>query len=401
MTLKELRKTCGLTQKEAAELTKTSLRSFISYENDEDAADQLKLQRIKQLLDEYADQNVDILKDKVLLITGGTGSFGHAVLDRFIQTDIGEIRIFSRDEQKQDNMRHEYQAKYPEHCGKIRFYIGDVRSLESCRDVMRGVDYVFHAAALKQVPSCEFFPMEAVKTNVIGTDNVLTSAIEAGVKCVICLSTDKAAYPINAMGITKAIEEKVAVAKSRNSGNTRICCTRYGNVMCSRGSVIPLWIDQIKQGLPITLTEPTMTRFIMSLEEAVDLVLFAFKHGQNGGILVQKAPACTMGKQAEAVCEIFGGDKSKIKVIGIRHGEKMYETLLTKEECAKAEDLGDFFRVPADNRGLNYDKYFTDGNKKAVAIEEFNSNNTRRLNKNEIIEAMMKLSYIQEELAKE
>ena len=401
MTLKELRKTCGLTQKEAAELTKTSLRSFISYENDEDTADQLKLQRIKQLLDEYADQNVDILKDKVLLITGGTGSFGHAVLDRFIQTDIGEIRIFSRDEQKQDNMRHEYQAKYPEHCGKIRFYIGDVRSLESCRDVMRGVDYVFHAAALKQVPSCEFFPMEAVKTNVIGTDNVLTSAIEAGVKCVICLSTDKAAYPINAMGITKAIEEKVAVAKSRNSGNTRICCTRYGNVMCSRGSVIPLWIDQIKQGLPITLTEPTMTRFIMSLEEAVDLVLFAFKHGQNGDILVQKAPACTMGKQAEAVCEIFGGDKSKIKVIGIRHGEKMYETLLTKEECAKAEDLGDFFRVPADNRGLNYDKYFTDGNKKAVAIEEFNSNNTRRLNKNEIIEAMMKLSYIQKELAKE
>ncbi|MBQ7242923.1 MAG: polysaccharide biosynthesis protein [Bacilli bacterium] len=342
-----------------------------------------------------------MLKDKVLLITGGTGSFGHAVLDRFIQTDIGEIRIFSRDEQKQDNMRHEYQAKYPEHCGKIRFYIGDVRSLESCRDVMRGVDYVFHAAALKQVPSCEFFPMEAVKTNVIGTDNVLTSAIEAGVKCVICLSTDKAAYPINAMGITKAIEEKVAVAKSRNSGNTRICCTRYGNVMCSRGSVIPLWIDQIKQGLPITLTEPTMTRFIMSLEEAVDLVLFAFKHGQNGDILVQKAPACTMGKQAEAVCEIFGGDKSKIKVIGIRHGEKMYETLLTKEECAKAEDLGDFYRVPADNRGLNYDKYFTDGNKKAVAIEEFNSNNTRRLNKNEIIEAMMKLSYIQEELAKE
>ena len=401
MTLKELRKTCGLTQKEAAELTKTSLRSFISYENDEDAADQLKLQRIKQLLDEYADQNVDILKDKVLLITGGTGSFGHAVLDRFIQTDIGEIRIFSRDEQKQDNMRHEYQAKYPEHCGKIRFYIGDVRSLESCRDVMRGVDYVFHAAALKQVPSCEFFPMEAVKTNVIGTDNVLTAAIEAGVKCVICLSTDKAAYPINAMGITKAIEEKVAVAKSRNSGNTRICCTRYGNVMCSRGSVIPLWIDQIKQGLPITLTEPTMTRFIMSLEEAVDLVLFAFKHGQNGDILVQKAPACTMGKQAEAVCEIFGGDKNKIKVIGIRHGEKMYETLLTKEECAKAEDLGNFFRVPADNRGLNYDKYFTDGNKKAVAIEEFNSNNTRRLNKNEIIEAMMKLSYIQEELAKE
>ncbi|MBO4539638.1 MAG: polysaccharide biosynthesis protein [Clostridia bacterium] len=342
-----------------------------------------------------------MLKDKVLLITGGTGSFGNAVLNRFLTTDIGEIRIFSRDEKKQDDMRHEYQAKYPEYFQKIKFYIGDVRSLESCRGVMHGVDYIFHAAALKQVPSCEFFPMEAVKTNVIGTDNILTAAIEEGVKCVICLSTDKAAYPINAMGITKAIEEKVAVAKSRNSGNTRICCTRYGNVMCSRGSVIPLWIDQIRQGLPITLTEPSMTRFIMSLEEAVDLVLFAFKHGQNGDILVQKAPACTIGMQAEAVCEMFGGKKEDIKVIGIRHGEKMYETLLTKEECAKAEDLGNFYRVPADNRGLNYDKYFVDGDKKAVTIEEFNSNNARRLNKKEIKETMMKLSYIQERLAEE
>ena len=398
MTLKELRKKCGLTQKEAADITKVSLRTYVAYENDEDKADQLKLQRIKEILEEYADNDTSILKDKVLLITGGTGSFGNAVLNRFLTTDIGEIRIFSRDEKKQDDMRHEYQAKYPEFAHKIKFYIGDVRSLESCRSVMPGVDYIFHAAALKQVPSCEFFPMEAVKTNVIGTDNILTAAIEAKVKCVICLSTDKAAYPINAMGITKAIEEKVAVAKSRNSGNTRICCTRYGNVMCSRGSVIPLWIDQIKQGLPITVTEPSMTRFIMSLEEAVDLVLFAFKHGQNGDILVQKAPACTIGMQAEAVCEMFGGSKEDIKVIGIRHGEKMYETLLTKEECAKAEDLGNFYRVPADNRGLNYDKYFTDGNKKAVTFEEFNSNNTKRLNKKEIKEAMMKLSYIQEKL---
>lgn len=401
MTLLELRNKCGLTQKDAAAVTKTSLRSFQLYETNEDSADQLKLQRIKELLEEYADKDISILKDKVLLITGGTGSFGNAVLKRFLTTDIGEIRIFSRDEKKQDDMRHEYQAKYPNHFQKIKFYIGDVRSLESCRSVMHGVDYIFHAAALKQVPSCEFFPMEAVKTNVIGTDNVLTAAIEANVKCVICLSTDKAAYPINAMGITKAIEEKVAVAKSRYSGNTRICCTRYGNVMCSRGSVIPLWIDQIRNNLPVTLTEPSMTRFIMSLEEAVDLVMFAFEHGQNGDILVQKAPACTIGMQAEAVVEMFNGRKEDIKVIGIRHGEKMYETLLTKEECAKAEDMGNFYRVPADNRNLNYDKYFTDGNKKAVTIEEFNSDNTRRLNKEEIKEAMMKLSYIQEELAKE
>lgn len=335
------------------------------------------------------------------MITGGTGSFGNAVLNRFLKTDIGEIRIFSRDEKKQDDMRHEYQAKMPEVANKIKFYIGDVRSLQSCKDAMQGVDYIFHAAALKQVPSCEFFPMEAVKTNVIGTDNILTAAIDEGVKCVICLSTDKAAYPINAMGISKALEEKVAVAKSRNSGSTRICCTRYGNVMCSRGSVIPLWIDQIKAGNPITLTEPSMTRFIMSLEEAVDLVLFAFKHGENGDILVQKAPACTIQTQAEAVCELFGGRKEDIKVIGIRHGEKMYETLLTKEECAKAEDLGYFYRVPADNRGLNYDKYFTDGNKKAVTIEEFNSNNTRRLNLEETKAKIASLQYIKDRLAEE
>src|SRR5574344_2123691 len=341
---------------------------------------------------------MSIFKDKVLMITGGTGSFGNAVLNRFLKTDIAEIRIFSRDEKKQDDMRHEYQAKYPDVAHKIKFYIGDVRSLESVRSAMPGTDYIFHAAALKQVPSCEFFPMEAVRTNVIGTDNVLTSAIESKVECVICLSTDKAAYPINAMGITKAIEEKIAVAKSRYSGSTKICCTRYGNVMCSRGSVIPLWIDQIRNGNPITLTEPTMTRFIMSLEEAVDLVLFAFENGQNGDILVQKAPACTIQTQAEAVCELFGGKKEDIKVIGIRHGEKMYETLLTNEECAKAVDMGNFYRVPADNRGLNYDKYFKDGDENRNTLTEFNSNNTKLLNKEEIKAKMQELTYIQNEL---
>ncbi len=343
---------------------------------------------------------MSLFTNKTLLITGGTGSFGNAVLNRFLRTDIGEIRIFSRDEKKQDDMRHEFQAKMPEVADKIKFYIGDVRSLESCRGAMHGVDYIFHAAALKQVPSCEFFPMEAVRTNVIGTDNVLTAAIEAGVECVICLSTDKAAYPINAMGITKAIEEKVAVAKSRNSGKTKICCTRYGNVMCSRGSVIPLWIDQIKSGNPITITEPSMTRFIMSLEEAVDLVLFAFENGENGDLLIQKAPACTIGTQAQAVCELFGGKKEDIKVIGIRHGEKMYETLLTNEECAKAIDMGNFYRVPADNRGLNYDKYFKEGDEKRNTLTEFNSNNTRILNVEETKAKIASLAYIQDELAK-
>ena len=343
---------------------------------------------------------MSIFKDKVLMITGGTGSFGNAFLNRFLRTDIGEIRIFSRDEKKQDDMRHEYQAKYPDVAHKIKFYIGDVRNLESCRAAIPGTDYIFHAAALKQVPSCEFFPMEAVKTNVIGTDNVLTAAIEAKVKAVICLSTDKAAYPINAMGITKAIEEKVAIAKSRYSADTKICCTRYGNVMCSRGSVIPLWIDQIRNGNPITLTEPSMTRFIMSLDEAVDLVLFAFEHGENGDILVQKAPACTIQTQAEAVCELFGGKKEEIKVIGIRHGEKMYETLLTKEEAAKAEDMGNFYRVPADNRDLNYDKYFIEGDKRRVLIDEFNSNNTRRLNLEETKQKIAELEYIKAERGK-
>ena len=337
---------------------------------------------------------------KTLMITGGTGSFGNAVLNRFLKTDIGEIRIFSRDEKKQDDMRHDFQARMPEVADKIKFYIGDVRSLESVKGAMHGVDYIFHAAALKQVPSCEFFPMEAVRTNVIGTDNVLTAAIEEGVESVICLSTDKAAYPINAMGISKAVEEKVAVARSRMSGKTKICCTRYGNVMCSRGSVIPLWIDQIKQGNPITLTEPSMTRFIMSLEEAVDLVLFAFEHGENGDLLIQKAPACTIQTQAEAVCELFGGNKEEIKVIGIRHGEKMYETLLTNEECAKAVDMGNFYRVPADNRGLNYDKYFKEGDEKRNTLTEFNSNNTRRLNLEETKAKIASLSYIQDELAK-
>ena len=346
---------------------------------------------------------MSIFAGKTLMITGGTGSFGNAVLNRFLKTDIAEIRIFSRDEKKQDDMRHEYQAKCPEYASKIKFFIGDVRNLQSCKNAMPGGDYIFHAAALKQVPSCEFFPMEAVKTNVIGTDNVLTAAIEAGVGAVICLSTDKAAYPINAMGITKAIEEKIAVAKSRYSGNTKICCTRYGNVMCSRGSVIPLWIDQIRNGNPITLTEPKMTRFIMSLEEAVDLVLFAFEHGQNGDILVQKAPACTIKTQAEAVRDLFKHQapndvEPEIKIIGIRHGEKLYETLLTNEECAKAEDMGNFYCVPADNRTLNYDQYFTEGDVKRCELSEFNSDNTTRLNLEETKAKIASLEYIQNEL---
>ncbi len=337
-------------------------------------------------------------KDKTLLITGGTGSFGNAVLNRFLKTDIGEIRIFSRDEKKQDDMRHEFQAKMPEVAEKIKFFIGDVRDLQSVKNAMHGVDYIFHAAALKQVPSCEFFPMEAVRTNVIGTDNVLTAAIDEGVKSVICLSTDKAAYPVNAMGITKALEERVAVAKSRNTDTTKICCTRYGNVMCSRGSVIPLWIEQIKAGNPITITEPKMTRFIMSLDEAVDLVLFAFENGVNGDILVQKAPACTIETLAKAVTELFN-PVIEIKVIGIRHGEKLYETLLTNEECANAIDMGEFYRVPSDNRGLNYDKYFKDGDIKRNPLSEFNSNNTQLLNVEQVKEKLLSLQYIRDELA--
>ena len=342
---------------------------------------------------------MSIFANKILLITGGTGSFGNAVLNRFLDTDIGEIRIFSRDEKKQDDMRHEYQAKYPEASNKIKFYIGDVRDLQSVKNAMHGVDYIFHAAALKQVPSCEFFPIEAVKTNVLGTENVLTAAIEAGVKKVICLSTDKAAYPVNAMGTSKAMMEKVIVAKSRtvSPDKTSICCTRYGNVMCSRGSVIPLWIEQIKQGNPITVTEPTMTRFIMSLEEAVELVIFAFQNAESGDIMVQKAPACTIEVQAQAVKELFHSD-DEIKVIGIRHGEKMYETLLTNEECANAIDLGNFYRVPCDKRDLNYDKYFKDGDVERNPLTEFNSNNTELLNVEQVKDKLLSLQYIRDEL---
>ena len=345
-----------------------------------------------------------IFAGKTLMITGGTGSFGNAVLNRFLKTDIGEIRVFSRDEKKQDDMRHEFQAKMPEVAEKIKFYIGDVRDLASVKNAMHGVDYIFHAAALKQVPSCEFFPMEAVKTNVIGTDNVLTAAIDEGVKTVICLSTDKAAYPVNAMGTSKAMMEKVIVAKSRtvDPNKTKICCTRYGNVMCSRGSVIPLWIDQIRQGKPVTVTDPTMTRFIMSLDEAVDLVLFAFEHGTSGDILVQKAPACTIETQAQAVIELFDKEKkSEIEVIGIRHGEKMYETLLTNEECANAIDMGNFYRVPCDKRGLNYDKYFKDGDTERNTLTEFNSHNTDLLDVAQVKEKLLSLAYIREELSKD
>ncbi len=345
-----------------------------------------------------------IFSGKTLMITGGTGSFGNAVLNRFLKTDIGEIRVFSRDEKKQDDMRHEFQAKMPEVADKIKFYIGDVRDLASVKNAMHGVDYIFHAAALKQVPSCEFFPIEAVKTNVLGTENVLTAAIDEGVKTVICLSTDKAAYPVNAMGTSKAMMEKVIVAKSRtvDPNKTKICCTRYGNVMCSRGSVIPLWIDQIRAGKPVTITDPSMTRFIMSLDEAVDLVLFAFEHGTSGDILVQKAPACTIETQAKAVLELFDKEnKSEIKIIGIRHGEKMYETLLTNEECAGAIDMGNFYRVPCDKRGLNYDKYFNEGNAERNTLTEFNSHNTDLLNVEQVKEKLLSLEYIKDELAKE
>ena len=340
---------------------------------------------------------MSLFTDKTLLITGGTGSFGNAVLNRFLATDIGEIRIFSRDEKKQDDMRHDFQAKMPHLADKIKFYIGDVRDLASVKNAMHGVDYIFHAAALKQVPSCEFFPMEAVKTNVIGTDNVLTAAIEAGVKNVVCLSTDKAAYPVNAMGTSKAMMEKVIVAKARTTKNTKISCTRYGNVMCSRGSVIPLWIDQIRSGSPITLTDPNMTRFIMSLDEAVDLVLFAFEKGVSGDILVQKAPACTIETLAKAVIELFNPE-TEIKVIGIRHGEKMYETLLTNEECANAIDMGDFYRVPSDNRGLNYDKYFKEGDTERNTLTEFDSNNTELLTVEQVKEKLLSLQYIRDEI---
>ena len=344
---------------------------------------------------------MSLFKNKTLLIIGGTGSFGNAVLNRFLDTDIEEIRIFSRDEKKQDDMRHEFQAKMPHVADKIKFYIGDVRDIQSLRNAMHGVDYIFHAAALKQVPSCEFFPIEAVKTNVLGTENVLTAAIEAGVQNIVCLSTDKAAYPVNAMGTSKAMMEKVVVAKSRTVSpeKTKICCTRYGNVLCSRGSVVPLWIDQIKAGSPITITEPSMTRFVMSLDEAVDLVLFAFEKGESGDILVQKAPACTIEVLAKAVTGLFAPGH-EIKTIGIRHGEKVYETLLTNEECAGAVDMGNFYRVPCDKRGLNYDKFFSTGDTQRNHLTEFNSNNTALLTVEQVQDKLLQLSYIREELDK-
>lgn len=334
-----------------------------------------------------------MFKGKTLLITGGTGSFGNAVMKRFLDTNIKEIRIFSRDEKKQEDIRKQYKSD------KLKFYLGDVRDIASVKNAMHGVDYIFHAAALKQVPSCEFFPLEAVKTNVLGTDNVLTAAIEYEVAKVICLSTDKAAYPINAMGISKAMMEKVFVAKSKtvNPEKTLICGTRYGNVMASRGSVIPLFIDQIKKGQPLTLTDPNMTRFLMNLEEAVELVVFAFQHADAGDIMVQKSPASTIGDLAQAIKELFNVDND-IKIIGTRHGEKQYETLLTKEEYVVSEDLGGFFRVPADQRNLNYDKYFVEGSKKLTKIEEYNSNNTHILNIEEIKERLLNLDYVQNEL---
>lgn len=343
---------------------------------------------------------MSIFENKTLLITGGTGSFGNAVLNRFLKTDIGEIRIFSRDEKKQDDMRHEFQAKMPEVADKIKFYIGDVRDLHSVENAMHGVDFVFHAAALKQVPSCEFFPIEAVKTNVLGTENVLTAAINAGVSKIICLSTDKAAYPVNAMGTSKAMMEKVIVAKARtvSPDKTSICCTRYGNVMCSRGSVIPLFINQIKEGKDLTVTEPSMTRFIMSLEEAVELVVFAFQNAETGDIIVQKAPACTIEVLVQAVKELFHAE-NEIKIIGIRHGEKMYETLLTNEECANAIDMGEFYRVPCDKRDLNYDKYFKTGDVERNVLTEFNSSNTELLTVDEVKEKLLSLDYIRQELA--
>ncbi len=344
---------------------------------------------------------MSMFENKTLMITGGTGSFGNTVLNGFLDGDIKEIRIFSRDEKKQDDMRHELQARMPELSDKVKFYIGDVRDIQSVRNAMHGVDFIFHAAALKQVPSCEFFPIEAVKTNVLGTENVLTAAIEEGVKTIICLSTDKAAYPVNAMGTSKAMMEKVIVAKSRtiSEERTKICCTRYGNVLCSRGSVVPLWIEQIKEGKPITITAPEMTRFVMSLPEAVELVLFAFEQGRTGDILVQKAPACTIEVLAKAVVELFDPGH-EIRIIGIRHGEKMYETLLTNEECANAIDLGNFYRVPCDKRDLNYDKYFTHGDTERNTLTEFNSNNTQLMTVEEVKEKLLTLDYIQAELAK-
>ena len=382
MTLKEIRKTYRLTQKAAARIVEVSLRTYAEYEKDEGAANPLKLERMKEILLEHAAKDPTVLKDKVLLITGGTGSFGHAVVDRFLETDIREIRILSRDEKKQDDMRKAYNNP------KLKFYIGDVRNLDSIMDAFRGVDYVFSAAALKQVPSCEFYPMEAVRTNVIGSDNVITACVRNHVKKAIFLSTDKAAYPINAMGISKALMEKNVIARSRQllPGDTVLCLTRYGNVMASRGSVIPLFLNQIREGKPITITNPEMTRFMMTLDDAVDLVLYAFENGEQGDLFVQKAPAATIETLAKAVLSLTGA-KTGVTYIGTRHGEKLFETLVTQEEMLKSVDMGNFFCVKADNRDLNYDQYFTQGNQKLNLGESYTSHNTERLDE----EGMKKL----------
>ena len=386
MELKQLRKNCNLTQKEAAQIVGMPLRTYVMYETDEKKTDQLKLERIKEKLNEYISKNTSILKDKVLLVTGGTGSFGHAIVDRFISTDIKEIRILSRDEKKQDDMRKEYNSD------KLKFYIGDIRNLDSIIDAFRGVDYVFSAAALKQVPSCEFYPMEAVRTNIIGTDNVITACLRNHVKKAVFLSTDKAAYPINAMGISKALMEKNVIARSRQMlpGDPVLCLTRYGNVMASRGSVIPLFLNQIKEGKPITITNPDMTRFMMTLDEAVDLVLYAFEHGEQGDLFVQKAPSTTIDTLAKAIIELTGSSTG-IKYIGTRHGEKLYETLVTQEEIVKGIDMGNFFCIKADNRDLNYEKYFSVGNKKLDISESYTSHNTTVLGIDEMKELLKKL----------
>lgn len=374
MELRETRKKCKLTQKQAAQIIGMSLRTYVAYESDETRADPLKLSRVIEILNEYASKDVSILKDKVLLITGGTGSFGHAVVDRFLNTDIKEIRILSRDEKKQEDMRKIYNNE------KLKFYIGDVRNLDSIMDAFKGVDYVFNAAALKQVPSCEFFPMEAVRTNVIGSDNVITACVRNGVKKAIFISTDKAAYPINAMGISKALMEKNVIARSRQllPGETVLCLTRYGNVMASRGSVIPLFLQQIREGKPITITNPEMTRFMMTLDDAVDLVLYAFEHGKQGDLFVQKAPSAKIDTLAKAILNLTKSNH-KIEYIGTRHGEKLFETLVTQEEMLRLEDLGNFFKINADNRDLNYEKYFSEGNKHLNLDKSYTSHNTNRL----------------------
>lgn len=386
MTLKEIRKTYRLTQKAAARIVEVSLRTYAEYEKDEGAANPLKLERMKEILLEHAAKDPTVLKDKVLLITGGTGSFGHAVVDRFLETDIREIRILSRDEKKQDDMRKAYNNP------KLKFYIGDVRNLDSIIDAFRGVDYVFSAAALKQVPSCEFYPMEAVRTNVIGSDNVITACVRNHVKKAIFLSTDKAAYPINAMGISKALMEKNVIARSRQllPGDTVLCLTRYGNVMASRGSVIPLFLNQIREGKPITITNPEMTRFMMTLDDAVDLVLYAFENGEQGDLFVQKAPAATIETLAKAVLSLTGA-KTGVTYIGTRHGEKLFETLVTQEEMLKSVDMGNFFCVKADNRDLNYDQYFTQGNQKLNLGESYTSHNTERLDEEGMKKLLKKL----------